>query len=50
MTPRNISPNLLLRAQNLKVNLRLFELDIKASQACISYKVNDRDMLKLFQS
>ena len=34
MTSRNISPNLLLRAQNLKVNQRSFELDINASQAC----------------
>ena len=28
-------PNLLLRAQNLKVNPRSFELDINASQACL---------------
>ena len=31
---RNRTPNLLLRAQNLKVNPRSFELDINASQAC----------------
>ena len=34
MTSRNISPNLLLRAQNLKVYPRSFELDINASPAC----------------
>ena len=36
ITSRNITPNLLLRAQNLKVNPRSFELDINASQACLS--------------
>ena len=35
MTVRNIYPNILLRAQKLKVNLMSFELDINASQACI---------------
>ena len=36
MTSRNISPNLLLRAKNLKVNPRSCELDINASQACLT--------------
>ena len=43
MTPRIISPNLLLRAQNLKVNPRSFELDINASQACYGYKLDKED-------
>ena len=34
VSSRNRTPNLLLRAQNLKVNPRSFELDINASQAC----------------
>ena len=40
MTSRDISPNLVLRAQNLKVNLRSFELDINASQACLNRNWN----------
>ena len=54
MTSRNTSPNLLLRAQNLKVILRLFELDINASQACfwfmamfcLDYHSVDRQLFK----
>ena len=36
MTSRTTFPNPLLRAQNLKVIPRSFELDIIASQACLS--------------
>ena len=34
ITSRNTSPNLLLRAQNLEVIPRSFELNFNASQAC----------------